>query len=291
MGLLLSSIMLVGCGSENDNISTYKNGDFGFAVDYPNEYKAREAKWIKESMGLELQKKGGTITLQAMGAGTMYENMPFDQYVKIAASVEIQNYEKLISIESIVSDYGVKGYKTYWMVVDHEDTDKGSFDATREAGPIYYFPPLTARKQGEQPVKTIMLNYSTAPGSEKNIALDAEEIAHSFRYARGYKLLLNQRHQGKRLLVEPGKPFRIELTANPTTGFNWYLDGLDESYFQVKASGYIASRNGRIGASGVSYWEIVPLKEGIGMIRLLYYRSWEGKDKAVDKYQVKIKIK
>ena len=291
MGLLFLPLMLVGCANENDNTATYKNPDFGFAVDYPNDYKAKESKWLKESISLELQKKGGTITLQAMGAGTLYEGMPFDQYVKIAASVEIQNFEKLISSESFVSDYGVDGYKTYWLVVDHEDTDKGSFDTTREAGPIYYFPPLTAKKLGDQPVKAIMLDFSTAPGSEKTIALDAEEIARSFRYARSLKLLVGQRHQGKKIYIETGKPFRLELTANPTTGFNWYLDDLDESYLKVKDSGYIASRNGRIGAPGVSYWEFMPLKEGNSVIRLLYYRSWEGKAKAVDKYQVKIRIR
>ena len=283
--------LLLGCGVEEERDILYKNSDFGFTIDYPVDYQGKEIKWINDQIGIDLRNKNGAITIQAMGAGTNYESMPFAEYVKIAPTVEIQNYNKLTSIESFVSDYGVKGYKTYWSITKHEDTDKGSIDTAEQVGPIYYFPPWRLKKLGDQPVKTIMLSFFAADGNKKALAGDTEEIARSFRYLHSYKVLFNKSHHGKKYFVEKGKPFKIKLVSNPTTGYNWFLDELDESCFRIKSSGFTPSSSKAMGAPGQSYWEIIPLKAGTSKISLLYYRSWEGKEKAVDHYQFKVIIK
>ena len=277
-------LVLGGCGGGNGE-RVYKNADFGFSVLYPSDYSARELKWVKEPTGVVLQKKEGTITVQAMAAGTMYEDTPFDDYARIAAAAEIQNFDKLISIERFTSEYGIRGYKTYWKVIQHEDTDTGEINAATKVGPIYYFPPRLKQKLGDQPVKTIMISGDPA------VQKDAESIATSFRYLNSFKALFRKGHHGKIFFVEKGKPFKIELEANPTTGYNWHITEIDENYFKVRSSGYQAEATGRIGSGGKSYWNIIPLKEGISTIRLLYYRVWEGKDKAVDKFTVRIVIK
>ena len=286
IALALLVLCLGGCGGgENGKEKIYHNPDFGFSINYPVDYQSKEIKWVKENTGVELEKKGAFITVGAMAAGTMYENMPFDQYVKIAAASEIQNYEKLVSIESFTSEYGIKGYKTYWEMIVHEDTDTGEADYTTLAGPIYYFPPMRKQKLGEQPVKTIMISCYEGGGK------DVEQVAASFRYLTSFKTFFRDRHRGKLYFVKKEKPFRIELDSNPTTGYNWYISDMDESYFKVRSSGYQAARNGLIGTGGKSYWEIIPLKEGVKTIRLLYYRPWEGKGKAVDEYKLMVMIR
>ncbi len=272
-------------GVRNGQEKVYDNADFGFSVNYPADYRAKEIKWVKEKTGVELDKKGAYLTVRAMGAGTMYEDMPFDQYVKIAAASEIQNYDKLVSIESFTSEYGIKGYKTFWEVIVHEDTDGGELDYTTIAGPIFYFPPAKKQKLGEQPVKTIMI--SGYEGGTK----EAELVAFSFRYLTSFKTFFRGINRGKLYFVKKGNPFRIELESNPTTGYNWYIADMDESYFKVRSSGYQAQKTGLVGSGGVSYWEILPLKQGIKAIRLLYYRPWEGKDKAVDEYRLIVVIR
>lgn len=284
--LVLLSLCLGGCGGgEDGKEKVYHNTDFGFSVNYPADYRAKEIKWLKESTGVELEKKGAYVTVRAMAAGTMYENMSFDRYVRIAAASEIQNYEKLVSIESFTSEYGIKGYKTYWEMIVHEDTDTGEADYSTIAGPIYYFPPIRKQKLGEQPVNTIMISCYEGGGK------DVEQVAASFRYLTSFKTFFRDRHRGKLYFVKKDRPFRIELEVNPTTGYNWFIVDMDESYFKVRSSGYQAAKTGLIGTGGISYWEIVPLKEGVKTIRLLYYRSWEGKDKAVDEYKLVVVIR
>lgn len=285
---LFLMIFMVSCGvAEKEKI--YKNTDFGYSITYPSDYyQARELKWVKESTGVILRKKEGFVTVQAMAAGTDYEAMPFDEYVRIAAVSEIQNYEKLVSIESFISEYGIKGYRTYWEVIQHEDTDAGSIDKVITVGPIYYFPPRQKQKVGEQPVKTIMISCDPSPGKEAILQEETEEIAASFRYLNSFKTFFRDGDHGGLFFVERGKPFRIELSANPTTGYNWYITEMDESFFKVRSSGYNAAASGMIGTGGTSYWVIVPLKEGISGIRLLYYRPWQGKDKAVEEYKIRV---
>jgi len=286
--IFLSSF-LAGCG-ERERQKVYKNADFGFSITYPVEYQAKELKWVKESTGVILQKKEGSITIQAMAAGTNYENMPFKEYARIAAAAEIQNFNQLISIESFTSDYDIKGYRTYWEVVEHEDTDTGEINALTTVGPIYYFPPLRKQKLGSQPVKTIMLSCNPAPAQGCALQKDAEEIARSFRYLNSLKSYFKKGQHGKLFFVKKNKPFRIELPSNPTTGYNWFITDMDENYFKVHESGYEPPSTKWLGAGGKSYWEIIPLKEGLSSIRLLYYRSWEGKSKAVDEFSIRVII-
>lgn len=88
-----------------------------------------------------------------------------------------------------------------------------------------------------------------------------------------------------------GKIFKIELEANPTTGFEWHFDGPDLAYFEMVKSGYNPLRPQRMGSGGKSFWFLRPIKAGEKIIRLLYYRKWEGPKKAVDKFEIKLIIK
>ena len=280
---LLVVLTVAGCAS-GDKEQVYNNRDFGFAVNYPTGFQAKTIKWVKEETGLELKKAGQTITVQAMPTGTNYAKLSFDQYARIAASVDIQNFTRLTLIEPFTSAYNIKGYKTYWEVIQHEDSDSGEADRTTIAGPIYYFPLERPRQLGDQPVKAVMIY------ADDNISLEAANIAASFRYRNSFVTLLRNQQHGKLFLARQNKTFRIELAANPTTGYNWYIAALDEKQFKVRRSGYDPAAGGRVGGGGTSYWEIIPLTKGPGMIKLLYYRVWEGAEKAVDRFQVRVLV-
>ncbi|MCL4416583.1 MAG: hypothetical protein M1365_07810, partial [Actinobacteria bacterium] len=63
-----------------------------------------------------------------------YVNDPFEDYVKIAASKEIQGYDKLASIKKVETTEGVIGYETTWMVQSFRGGGGPS-----ESLPITYF--------------------------------------------------------------------------------------------------------------------------------------------------------
>jgi len=291
LALIFVALIMTG-GSSGEQEKTYKNADIGFSVAYPASYQAKEIKWVKETTGVTLGKKEGSITVQAMPAGTSYEPMKFDDYVRIAAAAEIQNYEKLVSLEKFTSDYGVKGYKTFWRVVQHEDTDKGEINSTAVVGPIYYFPPVKKTKLGDQPVKTIMLSAYPTPQPGSAMEKELAEVAAGFRYHNSVRSFFGKGAHGKMDFVKKGQPFKIELAGNPTTGYNWYIDQIDEKYFQVISSGYQPAKDKRlVGAGGKCYWNIKPLKTGVSTLQLLYYRVWEGPGKAVDKFTVRVVVR
>lgn len=98
--------------------------------------------------------------------------------------------------------------------------------------------------------------------------------------------IYQKKDSGKKLNVIMGNSFKIKLPSNPTTGFDWHFEGLDAKSFMVVSSGFNPPNTKLVGAGGVDWWEIKALKPGQHKIRLLYYRVWEGKGKAVDKYQL-----
>jgi predicted secreted protein len=276
-------LLAAGCaGGAKERV--YNNRDFGFAVNYPAGFQVKPLRWVKEETGVELKRAGKTVTVQAIPTGINYKKLPFDQYVAIAAAVDIQNFTRPTLIEPFTSAYNVKGYKTFWEVVRHNDSDSGEADSTEVVGPLYYFPPERERALGEQPVKAIMIS------ADERLSAEANEVAASFRYLNSFVTLLRRPQHGQLFWAKKDRPFRIELTANPTTGYNWYIAGLDEKMFQVSRSGYNPERTGLIGSGGTSYWEITPLAAGTGTIKLLYYRVWEGAEKAVDRFQVRVLV-
>ncbi|MBU0686462.1 MAG: protease inhibitor I42 family protein [Candidatus Margulisbacteria bacterium] len=103
--------------------------------------------------------------------------------------------------------------------------------------------------------------------------------------------LFNQDDNGGGFTVEVNKVFKVTLPANPTTGYGWYFNKLDTEAFKVVESGYNSESDSRVGAGGNSWWKIKTLAKGEKTLSLLYYRSWEGPQKAVNQYEITLIIK
>lgn len=86
------------------------------------------------------------------------------------------------------------------------------------------------------------------------------------------------------------QPFTISLPANPTTGYQWFVDydyGLlreDSSQFESGA----ASLPPRVGAGGTSVFVFTPVQPGKTTIRFVYRRSWENIAADTRAYRVEI---
>ncbi len=102
--------------------------------------------------------------------------------------------------------------------------------------------------------------------------------------------LFSKADNSKTVTVTDGKIFRLELASNPTTGFDWHLEGLDTKSLKVVSSGFNPPKSNLVGAGGTAWWEIQPLKSGKHPIHLLYYRVWEGKEKSVDQYTLQLNV-
>lgn len=184
--VLLLTMVLISSATQTEKV--YYNKFMGFKVIYPAKYEIKEYRFNGKQFSAQLKCKEGTIDIRVGGAGTMYDNMSFDEYVKIAAIDQIQNYDELVSIICFISESGIRGYKTYWKVL--QTVPPENFDKPEDlyppyiSGPIFYFPPKEKKYDGKQPLKTIMLSHYTSLDDKMNQFMinDLEKIAKSFRY-------------------------------------------------------------------------------------------------------------
>jgi len=103
-------------------------------------------------------------------------------------------------------------------------------------------------------------------------------------------LKLGREANRKEFTIVKGQMIKILLSSNPTTGYDWHLDKLNLRYFRFVNSGFIRPSGKLVGAPGQKWFEIKAVRAGNGGVRLLYYRSWEGKKKAAEEYKVNFKI-
>ena len=116
---------------------TYINTKFGYSIEYPANWVFREFPETQTGAGFKPLDSSNDIasecvTVDSRGTGENEYNTPFNTYVKKAAIVEIQGYEKSNSIKSITTATGLIGYETTWIYKDVNGQEKISL-------PITYF--------------------------------------------------------------------------------------------------------------------------------------------------------
>jgi inhibitor of cysteine peptidase len=79
--------------------------------------------------------------------------------------------------------------------------------------------------------------------------------------------------------VTAGQDFTISLQSNPTTGYQWQLDGpLDEKVVKYVSKEYRADQSGgteNVGAGGVEVWTFKAVGKGGADIKMKYVRPSE----------------
>ncbi|MFA5355634.1 MAG: hypothetical protein WC302_02830 [Candidatus Paceibacterota bacterium] len=136
---------------------TYINQDFGYSIDYPSTWTFREFPDTKTGAGFRpLNSADGVasecIVVSARGTAENEYNTPFYDYVQRAAAVEIQNYERLDSIEPVETASGLLGYRTTWVYRTFDGQEKSSL-------PIAYFD--NKKTSGQLKYKTVQIALET----------------------------------------------------------------------------------------------------------------------------------
>jgi predicted secreted protein len=98
---------------------------------------------------------------------------------------------------------------------------------------------------------------------------------------------------GQRIAIKTGEEIQIELEAIGGTGYSWYLDGLEQTFFQALTEGTKTQEKEteKVGGNPVMmFWRLKALKSGAAAVKLDYYRIWEGKGTAAKHFEVEIMI-
>jgi predicted secreted protein len=107
------------------------------------------------------------------------------------------------------------------------------------------------------------------------------------------KLLLDINSNGKKIELRVGDEIGIELKVTGSAGYAWYFDKLDPDFFELLSEErkVVTSEKGDlVGTPMLKVWKLRAKKPGTSMIRMSYYRLWEGKDKAVNQFEILVDI-
>ncbi len=97
---------------------------------------------------------------------------------------------------------------------------------------------------------------------------------------------------GSRAELRPGDEIQIELQGAGGTGFSWYFDELDHNFFELIGEERKMEEKGgeSVGSPTLYTWVLKAKKIGKSVIRMSYYRNWEGKDKALRRFELEVSI-
>jgi inhibitor of cysteine peptidase len=93
--------------------------------------------------------------------------------------------------------------------------------------------------------------------------------------------------------VAVGGTVTVNLPGNPTTGYNWAVDGAMPPELQSQGAPTFATSGaaGQVGAGGEVTLKFTATKSGTGDLRLKYWRSFEPTAAPVKTWSAKIDVK
>jgi len=97
---------------------------------------------------------------------------------------------------------------------------------------------------------------------------------------------------GSRIEPRAGDEIQIELQGVGGTGYSWNFDELDHDLFElIGEERKIQEQGGEsVGYPTLYTWILKAKKTGKSVIRMSYYRIWEGKDKAIRGFELEVNI-
>jgi len=108
--------------------------------------------------------------------------------------------------------------------------------------------------------------------------------------------ILTMEDSGKEIELGLGEIIKVKLKFSGGTGYLWYMDGLDESHLKLVGEEVRDISTGNpergpvLGGPSVSSRTFKAVAPGDTSLRLLQYRVWEGKERAINKFEVKLHI-
>ena len=105
-------------------------------------------------------------------------------------------------------------------------------------------------------------------------------------------IIITKQDREKEIIIQAGTIFQIQLEEKGGTGYTWEFDKLNNEYFELlnvetKSS---ARKEGYTGNPIIKIWHLKARQKGTAEITIYYYRPWEDKNKAVDRFHIKFKI-
>ena len=105
-------------------------------------------------------------------------------------------------------------------------------------------------------------------------------------------MIITKQDQEKEIIIQTGTIFQIQLEEKGGTGYTWAFDKLNNEYFELLnvETKSIVIKEGYTGNPIIKIWHLKARQKGTAELTMYYYRPWEDKNKALDRYHLKFKI-
>jgi len=107
------------------------------------------------------------------------------------------------------------------------------------------------------------------------------------------KITIDINSNGKKIELKVGDEIQIELESSGSTGYWWYFDKLDNHLFELISEDrrvIAGEREDVAGRPVTGIWTLRTKKPGSGIIKMKYYRVWEGGDKTINQFEIGVDI-
>jgi predicted secreted protein len=95
---------------------------------------------------------------------------------------------------------------------------------------------------------------------------------------------------GRQIVLGVGDILKVELPSHGGTGYQWSLTAPGAPYLKLLAQTSQNVGAVRPGSPLRQIWSFQAVRPGSTVIRLAYFRPWEGVDRAAERFHLKIKI-
>jgi inhibitor of cysteine peptidase len=102
-------------------------------------------------------------------------------------------------------------------------------------------------------------------------------------------VMITERDEGSGIDIPAGEVLQVSLHENPTTGFRWSIELLDNSLIQFRGDSF-SNQATAVGGGGVRTFNFLAVRRGTTDLRLGLARQWEPTKEPGKKVSFKLRI-
>ena len=104
------------------------------------------------------------------------------------------------------------------------------------------------------------------------------------------EIKLTQNNNGQSFDIRQDDIITIALRENPTTGYRWTVDRLNEIAFILQSSDFLLPEDPKFGEGGTRIFVFRVKKVVNTHIQLKHWREWEGDSSIIDRFDVALMV-
>ena len=103
-------------------------------------------------------------------------------------------------------------------------------------------------------------------------------------------LVFTEKDNGALVEVPRGSKVTIELPENPTTGFQWIVNGIDELFLAPEGDAFLTGTQMGLGAGGVRRLFFRAKGSGCTSLSLIQKRAWQSDNQPIGSFKLAVQI-